>query len=102
MTEAERQETRKAMAFDLLQILKEKPEQTTYTAEEIKKLIKVYVKNADQTQRKGPESMTEVERLDAKKSMAYDLKLIFKEKQSEETFKQTEAIIDAYIAGMQQ
>lgn len=51
---------------------------------------------------KGAETMTEAERQDAKKSMAYDLKLIFKEKQNEETFKQTEAIIDAYIAGMQQ
>lgn len=48
MTEAERQDIRKAMAFDLLQILSEKPEQTTYTVEEIKKLIKVYVKTADQ------------------------------------------------------
>ena len=46
--------------------------------------------------------MTENERQDSKKSMAYDLKLIFKEKQDEETYKATEAIIDAYIAGMQQ
>ncbi len=44
--------------------------------------------------------MTETDRLDAKKSMAYDLKLIFKEKQDEEAYKVTEAIIDAYIAGM--
>ncbi|MCM1149138.1 MAG: hypothetical protein NC319_03485 [Butyricicoccus sp.] len=46
--------------------------------------------------------MTENERQDAKKSMAYDLKLSFQEKQDEETYKQTAAIIDAYIAGMQQ
>ncbi len=47
-TEAERQDTRKAMAFDLFEILDEKPEQTTYTAEEIKKIIRVYIKTADQ------------------------------------------------------
>ena len=47
-TEAERQDTRKAMAFDLFDILDEKPEQTTYTVDEIKKIIRVYVKTADQ------------------------------------------------------
>ncbi len=47
-TEAERQDTRKAMAFDLFEILDETPEQTTYTKEEIKKIIRVYVKTADQ------------------------------------------------------
>ena len=47
-TEAERQDARKAMAFDLFEILDEKPEQTTYTTEEIKKMIRVYVKTADQ------------------------------------------------------
>lgn len=47
-TEAERQDTRKAMAFDLFDILGEKPEQTTYTVEEIKKIIRVYIKTADQ------------------------------------------------------
>ena len=46
--------------------------------------------------------MIETERQIVIKSMAYDLKLIFKEKQDEETYKVTEAIIDAYIAGMQQ
>lgn len=46
-SEAERQDTRKAMAFDLFEILDEKPEQTTYTTEEIKKMIRVYVKTAD-------------------------------------------------------
>ena len=47
-TEAERQDTRKAMAFDLINIIDEKPEQKTYTAEEIKKIIRVYVSTADQ------------------------------------------------------
>jgi len=47
-TEAERQDTRKAMAFDLFGILDEKPEQETYTVDEIKKLIRVYLKTADQ------------------------------------------------------
>lgn len=47
-TEIEIQETRKAMAFDLFDILDEKPEQTTYTVDEIKKLIKVYIKTAGQ------------------------------------------------------
>lgn len=46
-TEAERQDTRKAMAFDLFDILDEKPEQETYTVDEIKKLIRVYLKTAD-------------------------------------------------------
>jgi len=46
-TEAERQDTRKAMAYDLFNILDEKPEQATYTKEEIKKLIRVYLKTAD-------------------------------------------------------
>ena len=47
-TEAERQDTRKAMAFDLFSILDEKPEQESYTVAEIKKLIRVYLKTADQ------------------------------------------------------
>ena len=47
-TEAERQDTSKAMAFDLFDILDERPEQTTYTTEEIKKIIRVYIKTADQ------------------------------------------------------
>lgn len=42
-TEAERQDTRKAMAYDLLNIIDENPQQETYTKEEIKKLIKAYV-----------------------------------------------------------
>lgn len=47
-TEAERQDTRKAMAYDLFDILDEKPEQETYTVDEIKKLIRVYLKTAEQ------------------------------------------------------
>jgi len=47
-TDAERQDTRKAMAYDLFNILDEKPEQESYTKEEIKKLIRVYLKTADQ------------------------------------------------------
>ena len=47
-TEAERQDTRKAMAFDLYAILDKEPAQKTYTKEEIKKMIYVYVTTADQ------------------------------------------------------
>lgn len=47
-TEAERQDTRKAMAFDLCNIIDDDPAQETYTKEEIKKLIRVYVATADQ------------------------------------------------------
>lgn len=47
-TEKEMKEARKAIAFDLISIIEEKPEQETYTAEEIKKLIKVYVQTANQ------------------------------------------------------
>ena len=46
--ETERQDTRKAMAFDLFDILDEKSEKTTYTAEEIKKIIRIYIKTTDQ------------------------------------------------------
>lgn len=45
-TEAERQDTRKAMAYDLINIIDENPKQETYTAEEVKKLIKTYVASA--------------------------------------------------------
>jgi hypothetical protein len=41
-TEAERQDTRKAMAYDLIQILEEKPEK------EMKKIIRIYLATADQ------------------------------------------------------
>ena len=47
-SEAERQDTRKAMAFDLFNIIDEDPSQETYTKEEIKKIIRVYVTTADQ------------------------------------------------------
>lgn len=47
-TEKEMKEARKAIAFDLINIIEEKPEQETYTAEEIKKLIKFYVQTANQ------------------------------------------------------
>ena len=48
-TEAERQDTRKAMAFDLCNIIEEDPSQETYTKEEIKKIIRVYLTTAEQT-----------------------------------------------------
>ena len=47
-TEAERQDTRKAMAYDLITIIDENPTQENYTKEEIKKLIKTYISTADQ------------------------------------------------------
>lgn len=48
MDEAERLVTRKAMAFDLCNILDENHAQETYTVDEIKKLIRVYLKTAEQ------------------------------------------------------
>ena len=47
-SEAERQDTRKAMAYDLIKILETKPEKESYTTEEIKKIIRVYLTTADQ------------------------------------------------------
>lgn len=47
-TEKEMKEARKAIAYDLINIIDERPEQETYTAEEIKKLIKIYVHTANQ------------------------------------------------------
>ena len=47
-TEAERQDTRKAMAFDIIMILDKEPAKETYTKEEIKKLITLYITTADQ------------------------------------------------------
>ena len=47
-SEARRQDTRKAMALDLCNIIDEDPSQETYTKEEIKKIIRVYVTTADQ------------------------------------------------------
>jgi hypothetical protein len=45
-TERESNEVKKSMAYDLIQIIEEKPEKETYTAEEVKKLIKVYISTA--------------------------------------------------------
>lgn len=47
-TEAERQDTRKAMAFDLINIIDEEPTIDEKAREEIKKIIRVYVKTAEQ------------------------------------------------------
>lgn len=47
-TEAERQDTRKAMAYDLKKIIDRAPTKESYTPEEIKKLIDVYIETADQ------------------------------------------------------
>ena len=47
-TEAERQDTRKAMAYDLKKIIDREPNKGSYTPEEIKKLIDVYIETADQ------------------------------------------------------
>lgn len=47
-TEAERQDTRKAMAYDLKKIIDKEPTKESYTPEEIKKLIDVYIETADQ------------------------------------------------------
>lgn len=45
---ARKKDTRKAMAFDLFSIIDKDPSKETYTKEEIKKLIFVYVTTADQ------------------------------------------------------
>ena len=42
-SERESNEIKKSMAYDLINIIEEAPEQTTYTAEEVKKLIKTYI-----------------------------------------------------------
>ena len=47
-TEKEIVLAQKAMAFDLCNIIDEDPSQETYTKEEIKKIIRVYVTTADQ------------------------------------------------------
>lgn len=47
-TEAERQDTRKAMAYDLLTALDENTEKQTYTTDEVKKLIRMFVDVANQ------------------------------------------------------
>lgn len=45
-SERESNEVKKSMAYDLLQIIDENPEKETYTADEIKKIIKVYISTA--------------------------------------------------------
>lgn len=47
-TDAERQDTRKAMAFDLFAMMDKDPTKERYTSEEIKKMIRVCVTTADQ------------------------------------------------------
>lgn len=42
-TERESNEIKKSMAYDLINMLEEAPEQQTYTAEEVKKMIKNYI-----------------------------------------------------------
>ncbi len=42
-SDRESAEIKKAMAYDLLEILESQPEQQTYTADEVKKLIKNYI-----------------------------------------------------------
>ena len=42
-TESDKMETRKAMAYDLIDILEANPQQQTYTIDEIKKMIKTYI-----------------------------------------------------------
>lgn len=42
-TERVSDEIKKSMAYDLITIIEERPEQETYTAEEVKKLIKTYI-----------------------------------------------------------
>ena len=49
MDEAERQVTRKAMAFDLCNIFDENTAKETYTKDEIKELVRTYLMTADQT-----------------------------------------------------
>lgn len=46
--DTDRQITRKAMAYDLHKILDRDPAQATYTKDEVKKLIDVYVETANQ------------------------------------------------------
>ncbi len=42
-SDRESAEIKKAMAYDLIEILEAKPEQQTYTADDVKKLIKSYI-----------------------------------------------------------
>lgn len=45
-SERESNEVKKSMAYDLLQIIDENPEKKTYTAEEVKAMIKAYISTA--------------------------------------------------------
>lgn len=45
-SENHREDIRKAMAYDLLQIFESEPDKT-YTAEELKKLLAAYIKSND-------------------------------------------------------
>lgn len=47
-TEAERQDTRKAMAYDLNNLLDDRPDLDPETIKEVKNIIKVYINTADQ------------------------------------------------------
>ncbi len=47
-TETGRQDARKAMAYDLKKIIDKEPTKESYTPEEIKKIIDVYIETADQ------------------------------------------------------
>lgn len=47
-TEAERQDTRKAMAYDLQKIIAKDTTRETYTKEEIKEIIDQYLETANQ------------------------------------------------------
>ncbi|MCD8240197.1 MAG: hypothetical protein LUB58_02220 [Oscillospiraceae bacterium] len=42
-TDRESDEIKKAMAYDLIEIIEATPEQTSYMPEEIKKMIKTYI-----------------------------------------------------------
>ena len=48
-TNRESNEVKKSMAYDLIQIIEERPEKETYTAEEVKQLIKIYSTTATTT-----------------------------------------------------
>lgn len=47
-SDRESNEIKKSMAYDLLQIIESQPQQETYTAEEVKKLINNYIAAATQ------------------------------------------------------
>jgi hypothetical protein len=47
-TEAERQDARKAMAYDLIRILETEPTKESFTIEELKKIIDAYLSTAGQ------------------------------------------------------